>query len=84
MNKQEIIGWLRCKDEEKLHDLWRRADSVRRGHVGNEVHLRGLIEISNICARDCRACMHRRIISIGRKVGSGQGDSPNRNKKRAA
>lgn len=56
MNKQEIIGWLRCEDEEKLHDLWRRADSVRRDHVGNEVHLRGLLEISNICARDCHYC----------------------------
>ena len=33
-------------------------------------------------AADCRACMHRRIISIGREVGSGPGHSPNR--KRAA
>ncbi|MEA5114437.1 MAG: hypothetical protein VB050_10455 [Geobacteraceae bacterium] len=35
-------------------------------------------------AADCRACMHRRIISIGREVGSGEGDSPNRKKSRAA
>jgi biotin synthase len=31
-------------------------------------------------AADCRACMRRRILSIGRNVGSGRGDSPNRNK----
>jgi biotin synthase len=35
-------------------------------------------------AADCRACMHRRIISIGREVGSGHGDSPNRARNKAA
>jgi biotin synthase len=32
------------------------ADRVRREHVGDEVHLRGLIEISNHCLRQCHYC----------------------------
>lgn len=36
--------------------LWRRADEVRRCNVGDEVHLRGLIEISNRCSRQCGYC----------------------------
>jgi biotin synthase len=52
----EILGWLREEDETKLETLWSRADQVRRDNVGEQVHLRGLIEISNICARSCGYC----------------------------
>lgn len=56
MRKEDIIGWLKCEDESKLETLWKQADEIRIRHVGNEVHLRGLIEISNICSRDCHYC----------------------------
>lgn len=56
MKKQEIISWLKCEDETKLQELWDQADSIRQSHVGNAVHLRGLLEISNICSRDCHYC----------------------------
>ncbi|MHC1697602.1 MAG: [FeFe] hydrogenase H-cluster radical SAM maturase HydE [Geobacteraceae bacterium] len=56
MERQEIITWLQCEDEAKLQELWQQADSIRESHVGNAVHLRGLLEISNICARDCHYC----------------------------
>jgi biotin synthase len=36
--------------------LWAMADQVRRENVGQEVHLRGLVEISNHCARQCAYC----------------------------
>ncbi len=39
-----------------MEKLWRLADDVRRDNVGDEVHLRGLIEISNHCARNCGYC----------------------------
>ncbi len=39
-----------------MDDLWRRADMVRQQSVGGEVHLRGLIEISNHCIRLCGYC----------------------------
>jgi len=56
MDKQEIIRWLKCEDEAELEQLWQKADQIRERHVGKSVHLRGLLEISNICARDCHYC----------------------------
>jgi biotin synthase len=56
MNKTEILGWLRETNPDRLAELWRRADETRRSHVGDAVHLRGLVEISNFCARQCAYC----------------------------
>ncbi len=55
-DREEILGWLRETDETRLADLWRQADRVRRQSVGDAVHLRGLIEISNQCIRQCGYC----------------------------
>lgn len=56
----EIIYWLREEKEEKLSQLWERADSIRKHYVGDQVHLRGLIEISNYCVKNCSYCGIRR------------------------
>lgn len=55
-DKAEILRWLHENDPAQLEELWRRADDVRRAHVGDDVHLRGLVEISNYCARQCSYC----------------------------
>jgi [FeFe] hydrogenase H-cluster maturation GTPase HydF/[FeFe] hydrogenase H-cluster radical SAM maturase HydE len=52
----EILAWLRETDPRRLEMLWARADDMRRARVGDAVHLRGLIEISNHCARQCAYC----------------------------
>ena len=36
--------------------LYHAADRVRKRYVGDEVHLRGLIEFSNYCRRGCLYC----------------------------
>jgi biotin synthase len=56
MNTREILNWLRQSDPRRLDELWAAADRVRRQNVGDEVHLRGLIEISSHCARRCLYC----------------------------
>jgi biotin synthase len=56
LERDEILGWLRTTDEKTLETLWQRADEIRRSNVGDEVHLRGLLEISNTCARSCWYC----------------------------
>ena len=56
MKRDEILEWLKTEDQSKLDVLWHRSDEARKDSVGDEVHLRGLIEISNICARDCGYC----------------------------
>ncbi|MCX8065451.1 MAG: [FeFe] hydrogenase H-cluster radical SAM maturase HydE [Candidatus Hydrogenedentes bacterium] len=53
---EEILYWLRENNEEKLKELWEKADLVRRQFVGDEVYLRGLIEISNYCSKNCSYC----------------------------
>jgi len=37
-------------------DLFKKADKIRQETVGDEVHLRGLIEFSNICKSSCKYC----------------------------
>jgi biotin synthase len=56
MEHREIISWLRENDSTRLDELWRMADAVRRRYVGDAVHLRGLIELSNHCVRTCLYC----------------------------
>ncbi len=58
LTKEEIIALL--QDEEHQQALFERADNVRHQDVGDEVHLRGLIEFSNICRNNCLYCGIRR------------------------
>ena len=56
IDRPAIKEWLKETDPPSLEALWRRADEVRRTHVGNDVHLRGLIEVTNHCVRHCAYC----------------------------
>jgi biotin synthase len=56
LDKDEILKWLREEDPSRLRELYERADAIRREHLGDAVHLRGLIEISNHCIRQCMYC----------------------------
>lgn len=53
-SKKEIIEIL--KDDSQNNWIFSLADKVRKENVGEEVHLRGLIEFSNICKRTCKYC----------------------------
>ena len=54
--RERILSWLREGEGVRLEELWREADRVRRRTVGDAVHLRGLIEISSHCVRQCGYC----------------------------
>lgn len=53
-SRNDIIEIL--KDDLNNDWLFSFADKTREEYVGNEVHLRGLIEFSNICKRQCKYC----------------------------
>lgn len=53
-SKNDIIEIL--KDDSNNDWLFSLADKTREEYVGDEVHLRGLIEFSNICKRQCKYC----------------------------
>lgn len=55
-DRQGILRWLRCDEPQRLEELWQWADRMRSERVGDAVHLRGLVEISNHCARACHYC----------------------------
>lgn len=54
LSKAEIVALL--SDEQNQHALFARADRIRHDYVGDDVHLRGLIEFSNICRNNCLYC----------------------------
>lgn len=58
LSKKEIIRLL--ADEQNEPELLKRADRMRHKYVGDAVHLRGLIEFSNICRNNCLYCGIRR------------------------
>ena len=54
LSKEEITVLL--SDNSINTELFSAADRVRKNFVGDEVHLRALIEFSNICKRNCFYC----------------------------
>ena len=52
--KKEIIEIL--KDDTKNEWLFSLADKTRKENVGDGIHLRGLVEFSNICKCNCKYC----------------------------
>ena len=52
--RDEIIEIL--KDDTKNDWLFSLADEVRKQYVGDEIHLRALIEYTNICKNACKYC----------------------------
>lgn len=56
MDRETILHWLKEESPDRLETLWAQADRIRRDHVGDAVHLRGLVEFSNYCRRLCGYC----------------------------
>lgn len=56
LSHNDILTWLLEQRETRLEALWAMADGVRAARVGDVVHLRGLLEISNCCDRECHYC----------------------------
>ena len=52
LSKEEIVELLKNNSE----GLFKAADEVRKEYVGDEVHLRALLEFSNICKCNCYYC----------------------------
>ena len=65
-SKTDIVQLLKLnKEESKL--LFLKSKEVKKQYVGERVYLRGLIEFSNICAKDCLYCGIRKSNKCGSK-----------------
>ncbi len=58
MDRDEILHYLKTPGTDE--ELFRKADETRKKHCGDEVHIRGIIEFSNYCCRNCLYCGLRR------------------------
>lgn len=58
-NRENIIRMLECRGEEEAC-LYEYAGNLRKKTLGNYVYLRGLVEISNHCRKNCLYCGIRR------------------------
>lgn len=56
LTRKEIVALLALPEGEAREVLLSTADVVRRQEVGDKIYLRGIIEFSNFCARDCLYC----------------------------
>ena len=59
LEKEEITRLLLSEGADR-DLLFSCADRIRELHVGNDVHLRGIIEFSNYCMKNCFYCGLRR------------------------
>lgn len=55
LSRQELI-WLLNTENEDTEAIFRWSTALRQTHVGEKTYLRGLIEYSNICRKNCLYC----------------------------
>lgn len=51
----EVVYLLNLEKDE-LSDLYKKADQIRKDNMGDEVFLRGILEVSNYCKKSCNYC----------------------------
>jgi len=60
LTREELVELIIHRDTELDQYLYGKADAVRRSVYGNDIYVRGLIELSNYCKNDCYYCGIRR------------------------
>lgn len=55
-DKQELIKMLSITNEAELQELYTQAYEIKKATVGTKVYFRGIIELSNICSKNCYYC----------------------------
>jgi len=56
MNRKQIIEKILLSKPAELTALYAEANMAKKSTIGNKVYLRGLIELSNICSKNCYYC----------------------------
>ena len=56
LSRQDIIYLLSLENKSEIEELFSYANDLTKKVLGQNVYLRGLIEFSNICSRDCKYC----------------------------
>ncbi len=54
--QDNILSVLFEADPDRIREVYESADKIRTENVGDEVHLRGILELSNYCVQKCHYC----------------------------
>ncbi len=55
-DREDLAQLLTVQVDREKHRIYRKAHEIKKKYAGNAVYLRGLIELSNICRKDCHYC----------------------------
>jgi biotin synthase len=55
-DKSEIIRLLSLTDPQEIAELYKQAYEIKKQFVGTQVFFRGIVELSNICRKNCFYC----------------------------
>lgn len=66
LSREEFIYLLGLKDSPDRKALFNLANAVRRDNVGETIFIKGIIEFSNYCKRDCTYCGIRASCKVKR------------------
>ncbi|HPR17158.1 MAG TPA: [FeFe] hydrogenase H-cluster radical SAM maturase HydE [Candidatus Cloacimonadota bacterium] len=56
LTRDDLIYFLKTEDRAEIERLWQVAYDLKMKIVGQKVYYRGIIEFSNICAKNCYYC----------------------------
>ncbi len=56
LNRADLIALLRANAPQQTDRLLQKAYEIKAREVGKRVYFRGIIEVSNICSKDCYYC----------------------------
>lgn len=59
-SRENVAKLLSVDSEVELNELYKHALNTKKQFTGNNIYLRGLIELSNICLKNCFYCGIRR------------------------
>ncbi len=59
ITKEDLVNLLQTQGSEEMNLLFRHADAIRKEYMGDEVHVRGIIDYSNHCSENCLYCSLR-------------------------
>lgn len=55
-DRNELIRMLSLQSEDELAELYKKAYEIKKQQVGTKVYFRGIIELSNVCSKNCFYC----------------------------
>lgn len=63
LSREDLVALLSLENKDEKELVFQKAAEVRANSVGNKVYLRGLVEYSNICRKNCYYCGIRAAIT---------------------